>query len=160
MFSIEIINHILSFRPTHPVGLLVRNNVRELLEDYNGYEFEELKDEFGEEEYDIILYECQIINLNQVSLYRKRLLWDKEECEDDIDYYSNNTSTDIDPIDYDYIDDCKNRIIIINKLLNIFKDIDFGYKYNVKWDIGFDIVGINTANIEEYIITKSFIINK
>lgn len=143
---IEIVNHILSFRPTHYVAILVRNNVDLCLKDYLNYDYEERYELYELDELDNIITKINKEYLKPISNYRRALLDNKKYFEDEIKIYSNKDNyTDqayiignyidfsLDPIDHDYIAFCKKKLETINELIIKFtlnKDIELLYNFN------------------------------
>jgi hypothetical protein len=160
---IEIVNHILTFRPPHPSAVLIKHNLDECLKNYLDNDYDDRYELYEEDEInDIITNVCKQ-NLRRVSNYRRALEFNKTYFENQIKNYSNEHnykdayfwdwehgyvrigSEHIDYIDYEYIEICKNKlktIDILIKKFTLYKDIEQLYNFDHTYfeNIGYDIV--------------------
>lgn len=163
----EIVNMILTFRPTHPVAILINNNVEKLLKDYLYMDYEDRYELYEDDELKDITTKLQKEDLRPVSIYRRALQQDKEYFEKEIKIYSNEENyTDqayiignyidfsLDPIDYDYIELCKKNLKYINELVSkftLYRDIELLYNFNDEYFINLGVMSSDWIKQQHHI---------
>jgi len=136
---IEIINIILTFRPRHPLAILVKNNVKNLFECYLYKDYEESYELNKTSEVIDIITKIQKDYLKPVSNYRRALLYNKEFFEKQIIFYSENNNIWSNA----YIKLCNRKLLITNKLIDkftLYKDIELLYKFNSNFFLNLDMI--------------------
>jgi len=158
----EIVNMILTFRPTHPVAILVKNNIDTLLKDYLDNDYEERYELYEVYEIDDITTKIFKDYLRPVSNYKRALQYDKEFFEKEILVYSNEKNykdayswsgdddcyvrigdPEIDYIDYDYIEISKRNLEFVNELIDkftLYRDIELLYNFNDEYFINLGVM--------------------